>query len=152
MRAPNLPIRHRARVFDKWRSSPLLVPPPSASLTLRVPERKCPNRQSPLRSSFFRVLERLHRPASISECAILSTCNRLEAYLVSDLPELAIDDAVEMFGRHSGLEREALRKHLIVHRDREAVAHLFEVASGLDSMIMGEPQIAGHSKKLPASY
>ncbi len=97
------------------------------------------------------VLERLHRQASISECAVLSTCNRLEAYLVSDLPDLAIDDAVEMFGIQSGLGKDALRKHLIVYRDREVASHLFQVASGLDSMIMGEPQIAGQVKEAGAA-
>ncbi len=97
------------------------------------------------------VLKRFHQRASISECAILSTCNRTEVYLASDLPELALEDAVAALCQLSGLEKETLRKHLFVCRDREAAVHLFGVTSGLDSMIMGEPQIAGQVKEAGAA-
>ena len=81
------------------------------------------------------------RPARVSEMVILSTCNRTEIYAVAPEEDF---DALEAFlsdSRH--IPAETLRPHLYRYRDRDAVAHLFRVASGLDSLVLGEPQILG---------
>ncbi len=74
---------------------------------------------------------------------ILSTCNRLEFYAaVADEcgPQEQIQDFVS---RHAGLSRDEIRAHFYHHRDAAAVRHLFAVAAGLDSMLIGEAEILG---------
>ena len=92
------------------------------------------------------ALKRLSSLPGISECAMLSTCNRSETYLVSDEPETSCRRVIDVLSELSQLDSDALRKHLFIYQDTDAVRHLFEVSSGLDSMIMGEPQIAGQVK------
>ena len=92
------------------------------------------------------VLEQVRRLPAVEECAIISTCNRSEAYLVTDVPGMACEAVVETLCSAGSLDPGQLREHLFVHQDADAVRHLFEVASGLDSMIMGEPQVAGQVK------
>jgi glutamyl-tRNA reductase len=92
------------------------------------------------------VLHALQHIPIVSECALLSTCNRTEIYLVTSQVDEAIDQVWDIVGKESGISPEELRAHLFGHVDAEAVRHLFGVASGLDSMVMGEPQIAGQVK------
>ena len=81
----------------------------------------------------------------VEEAALLSTCNRTEIYAqVSPGRELAV---AQWLARHHGLEAEALSSYLYQHIDGDAVRHLFRVATGLDSMILGEPQILGQVKE-----
>ena len=89
-------------------------------------------------SEVVRVLGRL-RDAGAREAALLSTCNRTEFYLVE-----SEDDPIPAIWQElsSRLGADAQR-YGYVRRDREAAAHLFRVASGLDSMILGEAQIQG---------
>ncbi|MDI9246185.1 glutamyl-tRNA reductase [Marinobacter sp. CHS3-4] len=79
-----------------------------------------------------------------SEAAILSTCNRTELYLAGD------DDCVPLVLRwlagFHGLPAGDLEEALYVYRDGEAVRHVMRVAAGLDSMVLGEPQILGQLK------
>jgi len=82
---------------------------------------------------------------------ILSTCNRSEFYLVTDSVDEARVGVTDILGRMSGLDNDALEPYLFELHDQEAVIHLFQVASGLDSMIMGENQIAGQVKLAAAS-
>ena len=79
----------------------------------------------------------------VSEGVILSTCNRLEVYAVVRDPEVAKKAIVKFLGRSCGIAPEQFVNHLYIHLDEAAVAHLFCVASGLDSMVLGEPQILG---------
>jgi glutamyl-tRNA reductase len=87
------------------------------------------------------------------ETVILSTCNRVELYVggVLDDPqsshELDPEAVAEFFADFHGLSASAVRPHLYIHRQEEAVRHLFRVAASLDSMIVGEGQIAGQVKK-----
>ncbi|MDE3216790.1 MAG: glutamyl-tRNA reductase [Gemmatimonadota bacterium] len=85
------------------------------------------------------ALERITRAAGASEAVMLSTCNRTEVYLVEGAADAgpAVWDA---FSDRLGADASPFG---YVRRDREAVAHLFQVASGLDSMILGEAQIHG---------
>ncbi len=75
------------------------------------------------------------------EAVILSTCNRVEVYLAGE------SDASDFLADFHGLPPEEVRPHLCVHRQQDAVRHLFRVAASLDSMVIGEGQIAGQVKK-----
>ncbi len=77
-----------------------------------------------------------------AECVILSTCNRFEYYTVASCPEAALDGFLETLQTLENFE-EDVRPHLYQYADAKAVRHLFRVASGLDSMVLGEPQILG---------
>ena len=80
----------------------------------------------------------------VTECMIVSTCNRVELLAAVDGPET---DIAEFLHRHFGLDRDLLAPHIYEQRDREAVRHLFRVAASLDSMVVGEPQILGQVKE-----
>jgi glutamyl-tRNA reductase len=92
------------------------------------------------------VLDRMIQLPGIQECTLISTCNRSEAYLVTDSLESSIESVIEHFSELAEVAASELRKHIFVHYDADAVKHLLGVASGLDSMILGEPQIAGQVK------
>ncbi|MBT3602019.1 MAG: glutamyl-tRNA reductase, partial [Candidatus Latescibacteria bacterium] len=92
------------------------------------------------------VLQALQQISVVAECALLSTCNRTEIYLVTSQVDEAVERVWDIVGKESGIASEDLRAHLFGHTDADAVRHLFGVASGLDSMVMGEPQIAGQVK------
>jgi len=81
----------------------------------------------------------------IKEVMIISTCNRVEVLYVSSDDRL--DDVVGYLSRHSGIEKDELKRYLYVKRDMEAVRHVFRVAASLDSMVVGEPQILGQLKE-----
>ena len=78
------------------------------------------------------------------EAAILSTCNRTEVYCASD--NLQIDHTLGWLARSGDVPADALREHTYVLQDGQAARHAFRVASGLDSMVLGEPQILGQMK------
>jgi glutamyl-tRNA reductase len=84
--------------------------------------------------------------AGVEGAAVLSTCNRVEA-IVSTRDEDVITAIVEWLAARATTVRAELEKHLYIVRHGEVVRHLFRVASGLDSMIVGEPQIGGQFKK-----
>ncbi len=80
----------------------------------------------------------------IEEASILSTCNRTEIYCVtSEDNDQAI---IQWFSQFHGLDENKIKEHLYIHDHEETVRHAMEVACGLDSMILGEPQIAGQMK------
>lgn len=78
------------------------------------------------------------------EATLLSTCNRTEIYCASD--ELALDPTVEWLASTGGVSARELLDHAYVLREGEAARHAFRVASGLDSMVLGEAQILGQLK------
>jgi glutamyl-tRNA reductase len=94
-----------------------------------------------------RSLTELMRLPEIREALCLATCNRVEVLARVADGEQAIEGLREFIYRQGNLEREELGRCLYVYRDREAVRHLFRVASSLDSMVMGEPQILGQLKE-----
>jgi len=88
----------------------------------------------------------VHGPTALHEALVLSTCNRVEV-LVADLRQADPAPAVlSAWAEICGREEAELAPHLYVHRDLAAVEHLFTVAAGLDSMVLGEPQILGQLK------
>ncbi|CAJ1408413.1 unnamed protein product [Effrenium voratum] len=84
----------------------------------------------------------------VPEVAVLSTCNRFELYFASpELKKFAALEAVKAFLSHkSGLSREELEPYLFSHNGESACLHLFEVSSGLDSLVLGEAQILSQVK------
>jgi glutamyl-tRNA reductase len=83
----------------------------------------------------------------IKEALILSTCNRVEVVAAVD-EECALDSLIApLMGLRPELTREAITPHLYCYEEAEAMRHLFRVASSLDSMIVGEPQILGQLKQ-----
>jgi len=84
----------------------------------------------------------------VPEVAVLSTCNRFEIYFSSrELSQYSAIQCVHAFLRHkSGLNREELEPYLFTHTGTDAVHHLFEVSSGLDSVVLGEAQILSQVK------
>ena len=79
---------------------------------------------------------------------MLATCNRVEIYAdVDALPRRRRGRSRACSREHAGVDPEELLPHLYVHYDDGAVAHLFHVASGLDSMVVGESQILGQIRE-----
>jgi len=81
-----------------------------------------------------------------TEALVLSTCNRVEVYADVDKFHGGLTDLSELIARHAGVPLESLTPHLYVHYEDRAVAHLFSVVCGLDSMVVGESQIVGQVK------
>jgi glutamyl-tRNA reductase len=80
----------------------------------------------------------------IREGLILSTCNRVEVLVCHDGEDPAI---AKFLNRHFSIDEKTLAPHLYEYRNGEAIRHLFRVASSLDSMVVGEPQILGQVKE-----
>lgn len=92
------------------------------------------------------AVEELAARASAPECVVLSTCNRSEIYVASGDAARTREEVIEFLAEFHRVPREVFVPHLFALEDREAVAHLFRVAAGLDSAIVGEPQILGQVK------
>ncbi len=88
------------------------------------------------------ALRSLLEQSQVEEAVILSTCNRTELYCMSDDP----DAVASWLASFHGLELETISPYLYRHAERDSVRHLLRVASGLDSMVLGEPQILGQVK------
>ncbi len=81
-----------------------------------------------------------------SEGAVLATCNRIELYADVDKFHAGVAELSTLLAQHSGVGLEELTPYLYVHYEDRAVHHLFSVACGLDSMVVGEGQILGQIK------
>ncbi len=92
------------------------------------------------------AVEALCARASTAESVVLSTCNRSELYVVSENVSRAREELVSFLSEYHSLPRETFTPHLFAREDAEAVHHLFRVAAGLDSLVVGEPQILGQVK------
>lgn len=80
----------------------------------------------------------------VAECMIVSTCNRVEMIAALDSPEV---DLSAFLCNQFGIDPALLSGHLYLHRDQQAIRHVFRVASSLDSMVVGEAQILGQVKE-----
>ena len=112
------------------------------------------------RSAPVSVLERAALPADsqikllqdtiaaepAAEAAVLATCNRIELYADVDKFHAGVAELSTLLAQHSGVGLEELTPYLYVHYEDRAVHHLFSVACGLDSMVVGEGQILGQIK------
>ncbi len=93
------------------------------------------------------ILAELHTHPSIHEAVAVSTCNRTELYIVSGDTVEAENAALSALSRQAGIRPTELTDSLYSFRQRDAVRHLFGVAAGLDSMIIGEAEIQGQVKR-----
>jgi len=89
--------------------------------------------------------DRVQRPSQAAEVALLSTCNRTELYCAAE-PQL-VKSAVDWLAGVGGVASDHLMDHAYVLQGGTAARHAFRVASGLDSMVLGEPQILGQMKQ-----
>jgi len=90
-----------------------------------------------------KALSGLGEADNLSEVVVLSTCNRIEIYAFAERFHGGYQDVREFLARHAGLAPEEVADHLYAHHDAEAVRHLFSVAAGLDSAVVGEHEILG---------
>lgn len=90
-----------------------------------------------------KLLEELAASDHAAEALVLSTCNRIEVYADVEKFHAGVAQTSELLARAAGLGLDDLTPHLYVHYEDRAVAHLFAVACGLDSMVVGESQILG---------
>ena len=97
------------------------------------------------RAGLDRALHALAERGVSPEAVVLSTCNRAEIYAVGD-SDAAADAITGFFCDYHGLDPARLAAHLYCHRGVDAARHLFRVAAGLDSLVVGEPQILGQVK------
>ncbi|GIH64068.1 glutamyl-tRNA reductase [Microbispora siamensis] len=93
--------------------------------------------------ALVKLLHDVQADENVSEALVVSTCNRVEVYAVVDRFHGGVTAVTNMLAAHSGLPQEMLARHLYVHYEDRAVQHLFTVACGLDSMVVGEGQILG---------
>ncbi len=85
--------------------------------------------------------------AGVDEAAVVCTCNRVEVVSCGQGDEATSADIVQFLRNEQGEPAEPLEPYLYTYRGRDAVRHLFRVASSLDSMVVGEPQILGQLKE-----
>lgn len=92
------------------------------------------------------MTKRLRAIEGVDETIILATCNRTEVIAASSQGELTAERIITAMGELHCLDPQSFRGHLYVRRGAEGVRHVFRVASSLDSMVLGEPQILGQVK------
>ena len=96
-----------------------------------------------------KLLDELHGYPNVTEAMVLSTCNRVEVYTAVDTFHGGLADVMAVLAQQGNLEVATLAEHCYVHYADAAVEHVFSVAAGLDSMVLGEAQILG---QLRAAY
>jgi glutamyl-tRNA reductase len=94
-----------------------------------------------------KLLHAVHDAPNIAQTAIVSTCNRVEIYAVVDKFHGGVSAISELLALHSGVPLDDLSRHLYVHYEERAVQHVFAVACGLESMVVGEGQILGQIRQ-----
>lgn len=98
------------------------------------------------RNGLIKLVTDVSGSEHINEATAIATCNRLEVYAEVDRFHGAMEEISRLLVEQSGESTEVLVPHLYVHYDDGAVAHLFHVAAGLDSMVVGEGQILGQTR------
>jgi glutamyl-tRNA reductase len=94
-----------------------------------------------------KALHTLERSDNLDEVAVLSTCNRTEVYARCTRFHPAVEDVRNFLTDQSGLDPDMITDHLYTYHDDATVAHLFGVAAGVDSMIVGEGEILGQVRE-----
>src|SRR4051812_23302076 len=92
------------------------------------------------------AVDALATRSAAKQTVVLSTCNRSEIYVASSDPARTHQEVVEFLTDFHRLPAEAFLPHLFALQDLTAARHLFRVAAGLDSLVVGEPQILGQVK------
>ncbi|HET7668400.1 MAG TPA: glutamyl-tRNA reductase [Mycobacterium sp.] len=94
-----------------------------------------------------KIADRLLQSSLITEAMVLSTCNRVEVYAVVDAFHAGLSVIGQVLAEHSGMSLNDLTKYAYVRYAEAAVEHLFAVASGLDSAVLGERQVLGQVRR-----
>jgi glutamyl-tRNA reductase len=94
-----------------------------------------------------RALQALAARGSTREAVVLSTCNRAEVYVACDDVTATLADLVSFVSEFNAIDPPAVAPHVYDVADLEAARHLFRVAAGLDSLVVGEPQVFGQVKE-----
>ena len=94
-----------------------------------------------------KLIREVSESEHVTEATVLSTCNRTEVYADVERFHGSVENISRLIGERAGQSPDDLLTHLYVHYDDGAVSHLFNVASGLDSMVVGESQILGQTRE-----
>lgn len=84
----------------------------------------------------------------IEEAAVLSTCNRMEIYVLALSQDRGVKEVTEWMSKTSGIPVSEIRKHRFLRFNKDATQHLFDVSAGLDSLVLGEGQILAQVKQV----
>ncbi|MGV0991494.1 MAG: glutamyl-tRNA reductase [Mycobacterium sp.] len=99
----------------------------------------------------LKLIQQVLQSPLVTEAMVLSTCNRVEVYAVVDAFHGGLQAIGQVLAEHSGLSMGDLTKHAYVRYSEAAVEHLFAVASGLDSAVVGEAQVLGQVRRAYAT-
>ncbi|NDJ91213.1 glutamyl-tRNA reductase [Mycolicibacter kumamotonensis] len=102
-------------------------------------------------SDQVKIVEQVLESPLVTEAMILSTCNRVEIYAVVEAFHAGLSAIGQVLSEHSGMSMTDLTKYAYVRYSEAAVEHLFSVASGLDSAVVGEQQVLGQVRRAYAS-
>ncbi len=94
-----------------------------------------------------KVLMSMKEVPTVNESMFISTCNRVEVLFTTSDLDKSREAVLTLFSKLGGIAEESFSSSLYVHQNMEAVNHVFRVASSLDSMVLGEPQILGQIKE-----
>jgi len=98
-----------------------------------------------------KIIEQVLQSSLVTEAMVLSTCNRVEVYAVVDAFHGGLSVIGQVLSEHSGMSLQELTKYAYVRYAEAAVEHLFAVASGLDSAVVGEAQVLGQVRRAYAA-
>ncbi len=102
-------------------------------------------------SDQFKIVDRMLQSSLVTEAMVLSTCNRVEVYAVVEAFHGGLSVIGQVLSEYSGMSMGDLTKHAYVRYSEAAVEHLFAVASGLDSAVIGEQQVLGQVRRAYAA-
>jgi glutamyl-tRNA reductase len=102
-------------------------------------------------SDQVKIVDRVLQSPLVTEAMVLSTCNRVEVYAVVEAFHAGLSVIGQVLSEHSGMTMSDLTKHAYVRYSEAAVEHLFAVASGLDSAVIGEQQVLGQVRRAYAA-
>jgi glutamyl-tRNA reductase len=94
-----------------------------------------------------KLIRQISDSEHVTEVTVLSTCNRTEVYAEVERFHGSVETISQLIGERAGQTPDDVLEHLYVHYDDGAVSHLFHVAAGLDSMVLGESQILGQTRE-----
>ncbi|KRE27841.1 glutamyl-tRNA reductase [Mycobacterium sp. Soil538] len=98
-----------------------------------------------------KIIEQVLQSSLVTEAMVLSTCNRVEVYAVVEAFHGGLSVIGQVLGEHSGMSLQDLTRYAYVRYAEAAVEHLFSVASGLDSAVVGEAQVLGQVRRAYAT-
>ncbi|MCK5126203.1 MAG: glutamyl-tRNA reductase [candidate division Zixibacteria bacterium] len=112
----------------------------TASLEQREPLQLSRDELAPANAAIF-------KQNGLKEAIVVSTCNRIEFYLIAELHREAFEIVAEFYQNSKQIDILPLKEQFYIKKDKHVVDHLFRVTSGIDSMVLGENQIMGQGKE-----